>query len=325
MSQLSTAVGNAALMIPVVIAIVGCLRSSSTPASLRSSRGGGKGGGRGHAKAGARGGAGFGGGWGGGAESLWISSPLGRLVQGCMQVDFRHVTDEDELMAKANQLRRALFRAMAAGSRLTQLIPALASPSSSPSKHGGKTPQKATHASLVSAPATPSSARVEGIEGWLRLDKARGSTAARLYRVKTDTDIYGDNPHGQGKRRIALFQDDVVTLLSVELEAVVIQDYVPPVEQRGTRMMLKEREVVRLKHHLPIELTARNTQERNSKQDAAGGHSKKRGRGAADGKGDALSDGLWFHAEKLVVKVAGGQKQKTGILCAGTHASATSE
>ena len=130
MSQLSTAVGNAALMIPVVIAVVGSLRSSSTPSVHRSSKGRGKG----AASAGAQGGAGFagfGGARGGGAELQWIKSPLGRLVQGCVQVDFRHVTDEDELMAKANQLRRALFRAMAAGSQLTQLLPALASPSPS--------------------------------------------------------------------------------------------------------------------------------------------------------------------------------------------------
>ena len=287
MSQLSTAVGNAALMIPVVIAVVGSLRSSSTPSVHRSSKGRGKGAARAGAKGGA-GFAGFGGARGGGAELQWIKSPLGRLVQGCVQVDFRHVTDEDELMAKANQLRRALFRAMAAGSQLTQLLPALASPSSSPSKHSAKTKRLAPQSSLVAAPATPASVRLEGVEGWLRLDKARGGTAARLYRVKTDTDIYGDNPHGevcvcvcvihhiicithththththtsicithahtqththtnthtQGLQRISLFQDDVVTLLSVELEAVVIKDYVPPVEQRNTRMFLKEKEV----------------------------------------------------------------------------------
>ena len=90
MSQLSTAVGNAALMIPVVVAVVG-------GTSLRSSKGGGKGGGG----RGLRVSGGFG---GRGAETLWIGSSLGRLVQGCAQVDFRHVMDEDEMMSKAHIL-----------------------------------------------------------------------------------------------------------------------------------------------------------------------------------------------------------------------------
>jgi hypothetical protein len=64
---------------------------------------------------------------------------------------------------------------------------------------------------------------------------------------------------------------------------------------------------LRLKHHLPIELKTRTT------DDYTGGHSKE----LARWKGDASSDrerereNQWFHAEKLVAKMAG---RRTGLV-----------
>jgi hypothetical protein len=72
--------------------------------------------------------------------------------------------------------------------------------------------------------------------------------------VKKDTEILGDNAHGQGKRRISLLENDVVTLLSVELEALVIERYTPPIEHRETRMVLKEKEVLLIPKHQTLTL-----------------------------------------------------------------------
>ena len=51
----------------------------------------------------------------------WASSSLGKLLQGCVQVDFRTVGDEEGMLRKTSDLRRALFCAIAAPANLTSL------------------------------------------------------------------------------------------------------------------------------------------------------------------------------------------------------------
>ena len=51
----------------------------------------------------------------------WASSGLGKLLQGCVQVDFRTVGDEEGMLRKTSDLRRALFCAIAAPANLTSL------------------------------------------------------------------------------------------------------------------------------------------------------------------------------------------------------------
>ena len=198
LSQLPTALGPAALCAPVVLALVGSVRSSTTPVSMMpmtktpNSRGspakpplssGGVG--AGHVVTQTRR---F------GSSSSWISSPLGKLVQGCVQVDFREVTGEEEMMNKASDLRRALLRAMATASQLKKLLPTPLSPlraGKGALKAGGGL-RGAGGSREVVHELVHVQAAVPGLETLLRLDKVRRLAAGRLLRVNNDNaDIDG--------------------------------------------------------------------------------------------------------------------------------------
>jgi len=67
-------------------------------------------------------------------------------------------------------------------------------------------------------------------------------------------------------------------------------------------------------------LTLHHNDSKHDPAGAAGSHGKKPGRGRADrdGGGDSVSEGLWFHAEKLVGKVAGHKRGMLIAMCSLT-------
>ena len=165
----------------------------------------------------------------------WVHSRLGRLLRGCAQVDFRACGSADEMLDKASALRRALLHAIAAPPRLTTLL--------------------SVYARTPASPAGPpgGAARVEGLDGWVSLDKARGDAAARLLCVTEATMAVMRQGDGEAEGRVSLAAGEVVTLLAREMEAVVVSQYTPPVERRKTELTLRERDVVVLRHHLPLQ------------------------------------------------------------------------
>jgi len=150
------------------------------------------------------------------------------------------------MMNKAHDLRQALFRAMAAGDKLTSLIPA----NKSTQFVSGARHQTPNLGRSIKTPE--SSAHLPGVERWMQVNSARGQAAKRLYKVRQDIEITSPNPTGLGLMHHILQEGEVVTLLAVEREAVVIKKHLPQTDRRPTQMYLKERERVRLKHHLPL-------------------------------------------------------------------------